>query len=284
MHWRRKDKRPQALRSLDESKKSKGSRSKPKKKREGMASYTTNYTTLTDQMMNTITTRDIAMSNTGTWISVPRMRRTPQGDDWPVEIHATKEGRLHNDNGPAVVYADGEKHWFINGVAVTEKIVKGQITRDDILTADNQEVRRIMIEKIGPRKFRAFFKPKVLAADQYGQLVELDIGDDPNTERANAERRLMMMEMHAQMRYATLYSNSSKMQGEAAQKRLKEIRERIRKLPRNNPYIAVHVTDPSTEREYYLRVPPEFKDKTPRAAVAWTFNVAEKDYHPIAEA
>ena len=45
---------------------------------------------------------------------------------------------------------------------------------------------------------------------------------------------------------------------------------------------VVQVTCPSTKREYMLRVPPNIR--TCPEAVAWTFNLPEKDYAPLVEA
>jgi len=51
---------------------------------------------------------------------------------------------------------------------------------------------------------------------------------------------------------------------------------------RNRELAYVHVTDPSTGREYWLRVPPSMR--TAREAVAWTFGLNEQEYRPAAEA
>ena len=34
------------------------------------------------------------------------------------------DGKLHHENGPAVVRADGNKEWYTNGELCTEKILK----------------------------------------------------------------------------------------------------------------------------------------------------------------
>jgi hypothetical protein len=44
----------------------------------------------------------------------------------------------------------------------------------------------------------------------------------------------------------------------------------------------VHVQDTSTERQYYLRVPPSIRHAD--EAVAWTFGLNEQDYRPVQEA
>jgi hypothetical protein len=44
----------------------------------------------------------------------------------------------------------------------------------------------------------------------------------------------------------------------------------------------VYVTDASTPRVYFLRVPPHIQ--TAAEAVAWTFGFKEDEYHPVQEA
>ncbi len=56
------------------------------------------------------------------------------------------------------------------------------------------------------------------------------------------------------------------------------------RLPADDPEgVAryVQVQDASSERRYFLRVPPSIQ--TAAEAVAWTFQVAEDDYHPVRE-
>ena len=52
-------------------------------------------------------------------------------------------------------------------------------------------------------------------------------------------------------------------------------------LPGDEALVMVEVDDPSTERTYFLRVPPT--SRTPRGAIAWTFDVPSKDYRPLVE-
>lgn len=48
------------------------------------------------------------------------------------------------------------------------------------------------------------------------------------------------------------------------------------KLPEDEDLMLLHVKDPSTDREYFLRVPP--KIKTAREARAWTFGFKAEDF------
>lgn len=53
------------------------------------------------------------------------------------------------------------------------------------------------------------------------------------------------------------------------------------KLPEDENLNLLHVKDPSTAREYFLRVPP--KIKTAKEARAWTFGFETEDFNPIKE-
>lgn len=53
------------------------------------------------------------------------------------------------------------------------------------------------------------------------------------------------------------------------------------KLSGDEDLVLLHVKDPSTTREYFLRVPPTMK--TAKQARAWTFGFDEKDFNPIVE-
>jgi hypothetical protein len=75
----------------------------------------------------------------------------------PREIH-WQNGLLHNESGPSVKFTDDFCLWTIRGVAVTEQIVMRPetLTIDQILDKeleDNEERRRIMIERYGWKKF-----------------------------------------------------------------------------------------------------------------------------------
>lgn len=68
----------------------------------------------------------------------------------PKEIHRRVD-RMHNEEGPAVTFADGYSQYYWEGVAVPEKLIMDSenITKEDILKQDNAEVRRAFREKLG---------------------------------------------------------------------------------------------------------------------------------------
>lgn len=60
--------------------------------------------------------------------------------------------RIHSEDGPAIEFGDGCKVWAIRGVTVTERIFlhPETLTIEEIQNEKHAEVRRIMIEKLGP--------------------------------------------------------------------------------------------------------------------------------------
>ena len=65
------------------------------------------------------------------------------------------ENRPHNENGPSVAWRCGNRAWHIHGVAVDEQIVINPETQtiQQILSEQNEEVRRIRIERFGWERF-----------------------------------------------------------------------------------------------------------------------------------
>ena len=74
--------------------------------------------------------------------------------DRPCKIAMVNE-RLHNEEGPSVMYRDGFSVWSLNGVRVNEQIVMRPETQtlDQIHQEKNEEVRAIRIERYGWVKY-----------------------------------------------------------------------------------------------------------------------------------
>lgn len=96
----------------------------------------------------------------------------------PVELHtepaprATRNlplRRLHNAEGPALVWPDGTREWFLHGISVSEPTVTGDFTAKEMLKMRNVEVRRTMFdiaaEKRGPRWLIDELKAKAVEVD-----------------------------------------------------------------------------------------------------------------------
>lgn len=106
------------------------------------------------------------------------------------------------------------------------------ITLEQVLKEDNQEIKRVMLERFGYGKLLLELKAKQIHKDKFGALFETS--------------------------------------------RLGEYLQGEDKVAR-----FVRVKDPSTDREYMLRVPPDMQ--TARNAVAWTFDIKPEAYAPQQE-
>jgi hypothetical protein len=78
---------------------------------------------------------------------------------WVSERHSKldrdERGRLHCENDMAFQYPDGWGEYFWHGVKVSQKMILAPetITLEEIEKESNQEVRRIMVERMGRPKF-----------------------------------------------------------------------------------------------------------------------------------
>lgn len=78
-----------------------------------------------------------------------------RGGHFPVMIKTDPNSHLHNINGCAVEWDDGELEFWLHGVRVPKVVVENPhaITREEFLNIRNAEVRRIIVEQIGTDKF-----------------------------------------------------------------------------------------------------------------------------------
>lgn len=74
---------------------------------------------------------------------------------------------LHNEEGPAIRWADGWAIWAIEGVRVTEQIVMTPetLTLEQIADENNMEVQRIMRERYGMERWLKDVGAEVIALD-----------------------------------------------------------------------------------------------------------------------
>lgn len=106
--------------------------------------------------------------------------------------------RIHREDGPAVEFGDGCKVWAVHGITVTERILlhSETLTVEEIQNEKNAEVRRVMIEKLGPGTYlqKAGAKlidmdsltltgsaPRALMKDHFGE--KWLVGTDGSTAR-----------------------------------------------------------------------------------------------------
>lgn len=97
-------------------------------------------------------------------------------------IDGQSQKELHNEDGPALEWADGTKAWAIRGVQVDEQIVMAPETQtiQQIDDEENIEVKRIRIERFGWERYLDEKKAKVIDEREnaiegtYEVLVECD--------------------------------------------------------------------------------------------------------------
>ena len=86
-------------------------------------------------------------------------------------------GRLHRANEPAVVWPDGSGRWYWQGIAVPAKLAanRDNLNAEQIARIDNQELRRVALERLGWQRFLETADAELRAQDDYGKLWSTQI-------------------------------------------------------------------------------------------------------------
>ena len=71
-----------------------------------------------------------------------------------------------------MVWPDGSGRWYWDGIAVPERIAaaRDQLTADLVAGIDNQELRRVAVDRLGWERFLATASAELRAQDDYGKL------------------------------------------------------------------------------------------------------------------
>lgn len=88
----------------------------------------------------------------------------------PLEVHINDNEQLHNPEGPAILWRDGTRDYYFNGVRVTQRFIEQEPTLDYIRRQRNQERRRVLIERYGEEKFLKDVRATLRSKDKYGKL------------------------------------------------------------------------------------------------------------------
>ncbi len=83
-----------------------------------------------------------------------------------------RSGTLHAADEPAVVWPDGSERWYWNGITVPEAIVEArhELTAPLVARVENQELRRVLLERIGWERFLETANAELRAQDDFGKL------------------------------------------------------------------------------------------------------------------
>jgi hypothetical protein len=74
----------------------------------------------------------------------------------PSTIKLDNNGKIHSENGPAIVYPDGWPIWAHHGVMIPEKVMTNpnKLTFEEV-SLERNEVVKLILKKIGIEKFLA---------------------------------------------------------------------------------------------------------------------------------
>jgi hypothetical protein len=100
--------------------------------------------------------------------------------DYPIERHLDERGRTHNQNGPAVSFADGHEIYVWHGTTVPEWIIRSPetISLQSIDSEENVEVCRVMIDRFGMGRFLRDSGSFIIHQDTYGVLYGKQLGNE----------------------------------------------------------------------------------------------------------
>lgn len=105
----------------------------------------------------------------------------------PTVLKIDAEGRLHCENGPALVYADDSKVYSWHGTTIPGEWIenKSTLTAQIALTHENVEERRCAAEILGWDAILKELQPTVIDKDanpEIGELLRCDLPGSPNEQ------------------------------------------------------------------------------------------------------
>ena len=102
--------------------------------------------------------------------------------DRPQAQAADEQGRLHKEDGPALLCRDGFGMWAWHGTIVPREIIEEpeKITVASIEQENNIEIRRIRTERYGLSRYLIDSGAKLIHKDDWGKLYHKEVaGDEP---------------------------------------------------------------------------------------------------------
>jgi hypothetical protein len=168
----------------------------------------------------------------------------------PMEAHFNADERPHREDGPAVIWQDGVRSWWFNGVSASRRFIEEPPTIPYINRQVNAERRRVLIERYGEERYLKEMHAQLRSEDDYGKLWVIRGREIP---------------FSGQMEWTT-----------------SGVWSRRGPNRRREDTVFVEVINSTSEpdgtfRKYFLRVPPS--TKTPKQAIGWSFRTSKK-YKP----
>jgi hypothetical protein len=118
-----------------------------------------------------------------TWISLgkevvefqPRTK-VPVILEKPIYAKVNADNRFHCEDGPAILWASGDRSYWWNGVRVSQRFIEKEPTISYINRQFNQERKRVLIERYGEQEYLKAMKAKLEAEDEFGKLWRIKRG------------------------------------------------------------------------------------------------------------
>jgi len=173
----------------------------------------------------------------------------------PVRCAIDEERRLHHESLAAMEFKDGWKVYAYHGVTVPAQVIETPetITIEQIKNEENAEVRRCMVERMGWARFCSEAGMRILHED----TLKSNFPSIPVSELVSENARLV-----------TFYRPGTETAQLLEADGIRDYEDR--------PLRFVRLTDPSTGRQYTLRV--LHSHTRCYQAVAWTFGKNEEEY------
>ena len=94
--------------------------------------------------------------------------------DRPYTINVDERYRLHCEDGPAIAWRDGFEVYALEGIHFAPHVVMdtSQITVKEVTDEQNQERRRILMQRMGLGRFMEQADAKMIHKDDHGELYE----------------------------------------------------------------------------------------------------------------
>jgi hypothetical protein len=170
--------------------------------------------------------------------------------DRPLELHKNDRG-LHNEECPALRYADGFSIWSINGLRVPQQVIEcpEQLTFAQVRDEPNAEIRRHMLDRFGGLR----------GAEAQAAWIEAGGLKPISSEDITAKMQpsgLSIWKLSNGDKPVTCDLFRADLEGD-------------------EPLVILRVVCTSTAKIVTLRVPPTMKDA--RKARDWTFGVSLAD-------
>jgi hypothetical protein len=99
----------------------------------------------------------------------------------PIRLERDSQGHFHSADGRCVQYRDGWGFYAWHGVRVPAKVALSPeaLTKEDWRQEKNREVRLVIQERLGPERFIALVGGTCIDRSLRGELLVVDLGDDP---------------------------------------------------------------------------------------------------------